>query len=342
MEVTVYLDVLFALNFLMDLLMVFLAALVTKTRISILRLTLAAGMLALYGTLIVFPNLQSGYSLMGRLAVSLAGVWTVCPKGRRGKGLLVFWLISVSLGGGVFALSMLTGAGSAMQAMMVNGSLYLDVGMGVLGLGIAMTYGLIWGFCRVSVRNFSRERILIPFCLTINGRELCFTALVDTGCELTVPGTGDAMLLLSRKAMGEAVPKNTFAVPVATAAGGGWVEAFYPERLVCMDADWEIQGIPAIGISEEVFAADGLYTAVCNPAMIDRKNGGEKDGKEEGVIDKALAKACRVVRNPKTGTGALHRRKRNPTAASWQGGGSRASERAGQSGETARCTADVD
>ena len=342
MEVTVYLDVLFAVNFLMDLVMVFLAVLGTKSRISMWRLTLGAGLLALYGTLIVFPKLEGGFSLPGRIAVSLISVCLICPKGKRGKGFLLFWLISVTMGGGIFALSMMTEMGQDLRAMMLNGSLYLDISMEVLGAGIMMTYGLIWGFCRMSVRNFSKERILIPFCLTVQGKEISFTALLDTGCELTVPGTGDAMLLLSKKEIGESVIEKTFDVPISTASGTGCVKAFYPERLVCNNPDWKIQGIPAIGIVKEEFSADGLYTALCNPDMLDRKNGGEEDERKKDHMGKFLAKNCRVVKGWKNPTGVLHRRKRDASAATWQGGGSEASGTTGQSRKTTRCTADLD
>ena len=82
MEIAVYVDVLFALNFLMDLVMVFLTALVVKTQISIRRITLAAGILALYGTLIAIPRMQMWFSLVGRIAVSLGSVCAFCPRGK--------------------------------------------------------------------------------------------------------------------------------------------------------------------------------------------------------------------------------------------------------------------
>ena len=85
MEVTVYLDVLFAINFLMDLVMVFLALLASKSRVSMWRLTFAAGLLALYGTFIVFPKLEGGFSLTGRVAISLISVWIACSKGKEEK-----------------------------------------------------------------------------------------------------------------------------------------------------------------------------------------------------------------------------------------------------------------
>ena len=336
-----YLDVLFAINFLMDLVMVFLALLASKSRVSMWRLTFAAGLLALYGTFIVFPKLEGGFSLTGRVAISLISVWIACSKGKRGKGFLMFWLISATMGGAVFALSMLTGMGQSLRTIMINGTLYLDISIAVLGTGIAIAYGLIWGFCRISVRNFSKERILIPFCLTVQGKEISFTALLDTGCELTVPGAGDAMLLLPKTKIGECIMEKTFDVVISTASGEGKLKAFYPERLVCRNPKWQIQGIPAIGIVEEEFAVDGLYTAVCNPDMLDRKNGGEEDEKK-GLIGNFLAKTCGVVENWKTPTGVLHRRKRDPSATPWQGRGGGTSEPAGQLRETARCTSDLD
>ena len=342
MEIAVYLDVLFALNFLMDLVMVFLTALVVKTQISIGRISLAAGILAFYGTLIAIPRMHTWFSLAGRIAVSLGSVSAFCPKGKRCKGMLVFWLISVSLGGGVIALSMMHAPWQAMRAVLMNGSLYMETELGILMAGIGITYGLIWGFCRISVRNFGRERVLIPFRLTLDGQEICFTVLMDTGCELTVPGTGDAMLLLSKAHLKGLSPKESFSVTIDTATGEQTIPAFYPERLTCLNPQYCIQGIPAIGIAKTVFAKDGLYAGVCNPDMLWMKDGGEQDEEEKICLGEVLAETDKKAGDTRLKKGALHRRKRDLAAAPWQGGGSRTAEATGQSGKQACCTADPD
>lgn len=347
MEVVIYADVLFALNFFMDLVMVFLTLLAVKLRISMIRLTAATSMLAFYGTLIVFPELHSCFSLLGRVGVSLLALKLLCPKGgnkRWLKAVLVFWLVTACLGGAVSALAMMTDLGRTLRAVMVNGSLYLDVNLGTLLWGIGATYGLIWGFCRLSVRNFSRKRILVPFRLTIEGREISFTALLDTGCELTVPVTGDAMLLLSRQVLEEATPKESFAVPIATAAGENTVKGFYPERLVCLDRRYEIQGIPAIGVTETAVSGDGLYMAVLNPDMLrERKeNGGRHHETGESYPYYFFTKVGRATGNPTRKAGPLHRRKRNTAAAPQPGGGSGTAGAVGSGGKPTECPANLD
>lgn len=347
MEVVIYADVLFALNFFMDLVMVFLTLLAVKLRISMVRLTAAAAILALYGTLIVFPELHSWFSLLGRIGVSLLALKLVCPRKEHKqwlKAVLVFWLVTACLGGAVSALTMMTDLGRTLGAVMVNGSLYLDVSLGTLLCGIGATYGLIWGFCRLSVRNFSRERILVPFCLTIEGREISFTALLDTGCELTVPVTGDAMLLLSRQVLEGAKPRESFAVPIATAAGENTVTGFYPERLVCLNRRYEIQGIPAIGVTETEVSGDGLYKAVLNPDMLrERKeNGGRHHETGESCPYHIFTKAGRAAGNLAPKASSLHRRKRNTAPAPQSGGGSRVAQAAGSRGKPAECPANLD
>lgn len=338
MEVIVYADVLFALNFLMDLVMVFLTRLVTKQPVSVCRLTVAALILAVYGTLVVFPNMELCFSLSGRVILSFLALRCLGRK-QWIKTVMVFWLISVALGGAVFGLTMQTAVGRTLRAVMVNGSLYLDVGIGELSLGILGAYALIWGFCRLAVRKFARERILIPFALTVGGKRLEVTALLDTGCELTVPGTGDAMMLISRKSLEGAYPAEVFRVPMQTAGGETSIWACYPETLTCQDANYEIVGIPAIGIVDEVFAEDNLYTAVLNPEML-TENGGENNETKKDCFYQALAEGGWLAAAPSKSL--LHRRKRKSSSAAQPGGGSGVASKTGPTPEPAGSPANLD
>lgn len=338
MEVVVYADILFALNYLMDLWMVLLVTAAGKLRPSVGRMTICSAILALYGSLIVFPDIHIAFSLVGRIIVSLLAMRILAGQMWL-KATLLFWTVSAAAGGAVFALTMQSEMGRVLQAVLMNGTLYLQAEPPLLLAGIAATHLLIWGFCKSSIRKFGRERVLIPFALTIEGEELEFTALLDTGCELTVPVLGDAMMVVDEKVLAGNLPKETFSVPVATAGGSGDLVAFYPQRLVCGDARYQIFGIPAIGISKESLSGDGLYQAVVNPDMLTDMNfGGERNGETE----KPFTKDIRKIRFGTQKTGALHRRERNSAATFGKGRGNHAVELPEYAGCGAGSTTDLD
>lgn len=338
MEVVVYADVLFALNFLMDVIILFVALVVTKQSISMFRLSGAAVLLAVYGTVAVIPDMQWFFSMLGRVGVSSVAIRCL-GKSQWLKTTVVFWLVSIALGGVVFMLSMQSEFGKTLRAVMINGSLYLDVGIEVLLAGIICVYGLIWGFCKMTVRKFARQRILLPFMLTVGGKSFKVTALLDTGCELTVPATGDAMILVSRSGMKDVRPKEPFQVPIRTAGGETVIQACYPETMTCLHPNYQIVGIPAIGFCESEFTKDGLYTAVLNPDMV-REIGGEKNETKKGGIHQIMSKnSCLVQRGTR---GILHRRQREFAASAKPGGGNGATSKTGFTPEPAGSAANAD
>ncbi len=315
MDVTVYIDVLFALNFFMNLVLLFLTALAVRLSVSLWRITLSAGILALYGLLIVVPRLSLLFSFWGRFAVSVLAVMLLCKgknQGLKWKTVGVFWLIAMSLGGILVALSL-----SGSRLLTFGEMIYLDISLSAVLLGIGAVYLLILIFCKLSQQRFGRKRLLLPFSLWITGKEIQFTALVDTGCFLTVPVTEDPMLLLSEEVL-EQLPERCFSVPIRTASGETTISAFYPERLVCRSKQCQISGIVAVGIGSEIGTASGDYQGVLNPAMLEE--GGRKNGKNPHLVQRTAAKNSQPFGVTEEAGGALHRGERDLASALEPGG----------------------
>lgn len=330
MEVTVYMDVLFALNFFMDLVMVFLTQLVCRDKISVLRLSIVTTVLAVYGTVSVLPQMQWCGSMLGRVAVSVLSM-RILGKHNRIKRVLIFWLTGLGVGGAVFALVMYSDLGRTLQAVMIGTRLYLDLRFWHLLAGIGMMYLLITLFCRLSVRNFARKRVLLPFSLEVDGKSATVTALMDTGCEITVPWSGDAMMLVSERVFTER-PQGGFRLPIQTASGSCEIEAWYPQRMVCRDSRYRIDGIPAVGIVAEEFSTDGLYQAVMNPDMV-REIGGEMNERKAWLGGKNPKNRMELARA--FTASILYRRKRKSAAPAQQRGRRIVAE---ETGRTARPT----
>lgn len=296
-----YIDVLFALNFLMNLVLLFMTAVAVRLRVSLLRITTASAFLALYGTLAVVPELNLLGSFMGKILSTSPAILLLC-KGEKGKvrwkAWIVFWLVSVSVGGALFAICR-----ASSSAIWVQGSLYLNLSFWTVLGGIGGVYGLILAFCRFCQQRHQNKKNILSFALWVGEQRILFDGLLDTGCSLTVPVLGDPILLLSKSVLGD-IPEGTFPVSVFTATGKCEIPVFYPKKLGCLTAGYQICPIPAIGITEEEFA-DGQFQAVFNPAMIE-KGGNKNEKSHTGVV----AKISKMFQREKRRMGSLYRRKR--------------------------------
>ncbi len=271
MAVTVYADVLFALNYLIDFILLIVTVQFSRAMTRPLRISVAAALLALYGTLVFIPSLKMLYSVLGRIAVGVLAIYLLrLPGGLRGmiKGMVIFFMASFVCGGAVFALVMGSRLGQMLHAVSVNGSIYIPVSLGTLIPAIILAYVSLMVFRRITVRNFSRDQILVPFALSVNGYTVSFTALLDTGCELTAPLSGEGVLLLSRELFWGISILQTFDLTMHTAGGVSKIAAFYPEEIRCLSEEYELAETPLIGICKQRFAADDLYQGVFHPKIL--------------------------------------------------------------------------
>lgn len=344
MVIDVYADVLFAINFLMDLIILFAAAVLSRIHISPPRISAAAALLALYGTVMFYPRIAFIYSVLGRAAVSAAAVLILCASLKPKvliKTAVSFWTSTAVMGGTVYGIFMMTDFGRVLKAITVNGSLYMDVGLDSILMGTAAAYVMIYAYKRVCVRNFSRDKVLFPAEVWINGRAYDVTVLADTGCELRVPVTGEYVLLIPERRLKAAKPNIITEIPFNSVGGGGAIPVFYPDKIVCRGR-YRIDSA-AVGIVKDEFTDDGLYTAIINPEAIEniKENEINRSGlyaeKTENIYHSSAAKAETANKKGRI----LHRRQRNASGSAEprRGGGTTESpERSGTEGAGAENT----
>ncbi len=321
MELTIYADVLFATNYLMDLVILFLTVQLSRNELKISRLSLATTLLAFYGTVSFVPELGWILSGVGKFLVGIMAIWILGPRGGwRGflKMRVVFSLVSIALGGMVYALAIGTRLGQSFCAVSVNGAVYFLLDLRLLLAGILLAYGVLFLFRRVCIRNFSRDRILVPMEMVINGEKIVLTALADTGCELTAPITGEGVLLISERILRGITPKNSFWLSVHTATGEDRIPAFYPDNISCLSGKFNLVEEPLIGIIPGRLSMDDLYSGIFNPKILEDKYdvGGKYHEKEvTTVATMLLQNLTGAVSNSAQGS-LLHWGKRNTSGTS--------------------------
>ena len=187
---TVYLDELFLLNFVVDYLLLLAAGRLSGEVLRRPRLALGAALGAAYAAGAVLP---AGGFLLHPLCKLGAGVLMVTAGYGGSRRLLrtglTFFAVSAAFGGGVLLIQTF---GS--RSLALDGLLSAAPDLRLILLSAAVCYALITLVLgRVSRHSAPGE--LVPAVLTLAGRRLALTALVDTGNTLSDPATGRPVMV---------------------------------------------------------------------------------------------------------------------------------------------------
>lgn len=276
----VYVDELFAVNLLLDYLLLVLTARLSGVFAPRLRLLLAAALGALLAVLLYFPQLTVMTGLLARAAVCAAVTLAAFGFRRRRFPRLcgLFCAVTFALAGAVSALALLNGG-----VRVRNGVVAFAVSWRLL-LG-----GFLTGWAALALLSGGALRLnrgTARLTVTLGSRTVAVRALCDSGNLLRDPLTGRQVALLGRTAAAPLLPaehralllalnaENAAAVcaelvrrgagsfrlmPCRTAAGGALLLTICPERL---EIDGKKEEGYLLGISPAELEAGGDCRAV--------------------------------------------------------------------------------
>ena len=188
----IYLDELFLLNFVVDYLLLLAAGRLCGEVLRRGWLALGAAVGAGYAAAAFLPGM--GFLLHPLCKLAAAVLSLLAGYGRSRHLLrvgLVFFAVSAAFGGGIFALQLLGGQGLTLR----SGILYSAMDLRLILLSAAGCYVLITLVLQRTARHTAARRELAPVLLTLEGRRVALTALVDTGNTLTDPATGRPVMV---------------------------------------------------------------------------------------------------------------------------------------------------
>lgn len=188
---TVYLDELFLLNFVVDYLLLLSAGRLAGEVLCRSRLALGALLGAAYAAAVFLP--VGGFLLHPLCKLCSAVLMVLLGYGGSRRLLrvsLTFFVVSAAFGGGIFALQALGNKSLTMK----NGVLASAMDLRLILLSAAGCYALLTLLFRRASRH-SAPRELVPAVLRLDGRKVVLTALIDTGNTLTNPTTGRPVMV---------------------------------------------------------------------------------------------------------------------------------------------------
>lgn len=148
-----------------------------------------------------------GFLLHPLCKLGAAVVMLLCAFGGSRRLLrvtLIFFGVSAAFGGGIFAIELLGGRGLSLK----NGIFYSSMDLRLILLSAAVCYVVLSLVFRSTGRHAGRGGELTPAVLTLKGRRVALTALVDTGNTLTDPVTNRPVMVAEGEKLARLFPEG--------------------------------------------------------------------------------------------------------------------------------------
>ena len=329
---TVYVDEVFVLNFLLNWLLLKASVKMTGAAAHRLRLLLAAALGGVYAVLVLLPGMEKASGLLGR-AVSFA-LLCGCAFGFRGQAVKPsawFFTVCCAFCGLVLTVNALLGR----QMVVLGGAAFYAVSFRML----VLLAGLVYAICAVLFPRLGLHSggELTRLTLTAGARSVTLNALRDTGNTLKDPVTGEDVVVADWQIAARLLPECAMDASLARSPAQAVqrIQLLHPElkpRLLPYRAVGTRQGLLA-AVRVQCSRPDGQKrsrivafspTAVSDGGLYQALTGGSD---AETHIGTCFKKTGAVI-----GKGHVHWRKRHPASAPAGRGGAADAGAAGTGG----------
>lgn len=248
MRQTVYLDVLVAVNFLVDYFLLYAAGQLSASAISRVRLCLGALLGAACSCSILLPPLPAALNCL--ITIGSCALMTLTAfgfSGWRRFARSMLWVAAVTAGYGGLMLALWLLA-EPRGLIINNGAVYIDIPPELLVLATVVCYAITSLYSgQMRKRNLMRSRCRVT--ITNGGSQVSLDAIVDTGNLLTEPFSGLPVIVAEREALQPVLPEgfDSFdksgeasagqsppgfrVVPYSGVGGKGIMLAFRPQKI---------------------------------------------------------------------------------------------------------------
>lgn len=266
MKTTVYADVLFLVNFVINYLLLYMTAMLCKTYAKHIRMGLSAAIGAVYAVVMFVPFASFATTLISKIALSLVMVYVAFGTKKYIKHMCFFYAVSLVCAGVV-------------TAFVYSGSPYVYSNGGVVYINtntITIVIAAIVSYCIIRIafgayKKYSlRDYLHIVVCK--DGKAANLTVLVDTGNLLRDPIEGSPVIVAEQCALRGIIGKGDVfenidkmdgvrLIPFATIdSDNGLLVGFKPDKICCKTP---LKDDVIIAVTPKKFNAE--YNALAGP-----------------------------------------------------------------------------
>ena len=205
---TIYLDVVLLENLIMNGIIVYVTAIITKTKIKHIRILLASLIGAIYSILSYISKFPIFSNIFVKILLSIIMVYIAYdPKEIKilGKELLLFYLTSFLFGGVAFAMIYII---KPQEILMKDGLFLGTYPLKTVFLGaIIASIILITGF-KVVKSKISKKDMYCKITINLEGKEKDINVMIDTGNLLKEPISGMPVIVVEHTELYGILPKE--------------------------------------------------------------------------------------------------------------------------------------
>ncbi|MCL1844816.1 MAG: sigma-E processing peptidase SpoIIGA [Defluviitaleaceae bacterium] len=189
---TLYADILFLVNFIMNGFVLWVVSKILRTQKKLFRIWAGAGLMAfLYTLIIVIPPLRFLNVILASLVILSAGVALAFnPKSIKefGKLMAAGYIVSFTVGGIGMALFFLTDLPNAVYFIVSDLDAFTrTISWQIALVGMVASYFIIKIAMKMFERYTLKRQMLCHVCIALGSTDCTFDALVDTGHSLKEP-----------------------------------------------------------------------------------------------------------------------------------------------------------
>lgn len=210
---TVYIDLLFLLNFLMNTVTLFTASLFLGRNITLPRLSASAAILALYSSIMFFPALKLLFSVLFKGIILTVSVWLAFPSKKLSviiKNTVLFFAVNAIFGGIIYALIFATDFGVRIGAAVSNGEIYLNISASSLLLALIPAYGIAYLVMHIRRQTLKTASNISDVQIQFKDRKIKIKGFADTGCFICDPISKAKSIIISKSAAKKLLPADFF------------------------------------------------------------------------------------------------------------------------------------
>ena len=205
---TVYLDIIFLENFILNFIILYAVSLVIKEKVSYIKLMIASLIGASYVIIYYLINFQSKWNLIFKIILSVVMVYiSFMPKSFKEfiKQITFFYLVSFVFGGASLGVIYMVNAG---KISIRNGIIVGNYTLKTIFIGVILAFTIITVAFKFVKNRISKKDLFCNIKIIINQSKINVKAVIDTGNFLKEPITNIPVIVVEKDILKNFVPKE--------------------------------------------------------------------------------------------------------------------------------------
>lgn len=205
---TIYLDVIFLENIVINYIILYVTGIISKTQINQKRLIAGALIGAFYSIIYYVLNLKIYSSFIIKIILSIVIIYVAFNSNSFKdllKKVLLFYLTSFVFGGSAIAIIYMV---NSQNITIQNGVLIGSYTIKTVLIGIVIAYFTIILAFKILKTKISKKDLICEIEISFNNKKIKSKALIDTGNFLKEPVTNLPVIVMERTLLDEVLPKE--------------------------------------------------------------------------------------------------------------------------------------